>query len=81
MRSLRILLIVPSLKRETGGPTVSVPAHGKALAKLGHQVVLYTTMWPDYCDNENLSVQKVKDSGYEIVTFPAQRSPLFRQLP
>jgi|WetSurSiteA1Bulk_404760.scaffolds.fasta_scaffold03662_4 glycosyltransferase involved in cell wall biosynthesis len=81
MRSLRILLIVPSLDPETGGPTISVPALGKALVKLGHTVTLYTTTWPVYGDHDNLSIQPAEDSGYEIVTFPAQRSPLFPHLP
>jgi len=81
MRPLRILQIVPSLEQSTGGPMRSVPALGKALAKLGHRVVLYTTSWPKYGSLDKYSVQLENDSGYEINTFPAQRSPLFPNLP
>jgi glycosyltransferase involved in cell wall biosynthesis len=77
---LRILLIVPSLNRETGGPTISVPALGKALAKLGHKVVLYTTTWPLYGPDE-VAVQLSEDSGYETLTFPAEKSLFFSNLP
>jgi glycosyltransferase involved in cell wall biosynthesis len=81
MRSLRILQIVPSLEQKTGGPTRSVPALGKALAKLGHKVVLYTTTWPEFGYRDKYSVQMEEDAGYEINTFPAQRSPFFPNLP
>jgi glycosyltransferase involved in cell wall biosynthesis len=81
MRSLRILQIVPSLDLKTGGPTRSVPALGKALAKLGHRVVLYTTTWPEFGCRDKFSVQQEDDFSYEINTFPAQRNPLFANLP
>ena len=81
MRPLRILQIVPSLDRTTGGPTRSVPSLGKALARLGHRVVLYTTSWPKYGNRDRFSVHLEDDSGYERYIFPAQRSPLFPNLP
>jgi glycosyltransferase involved in cell wall biosynthesis len=81
MRPLRILQIVPSLAHETGGPTTSVPKIGKAIASLGHRVVLYTTAWP-VCENRTQSLVRVeKDEALEIVTFPAKRSPLFPDMP
>ncbi len=81
MHPLRILQIVPSLELETGGPTRSVPALGKALARLGHRVVLYTTTWPDFGCHDKYSVRLEDSFGYEINTFPAQRSPLFPHMP
>jgi glycosyltransferase involved in cell wall biosynthesis len=81
MRSLRILQIVPSLVRETGGPSKSVPAMGKAFCELGHKVVLYTTTWPDCNASGAPAVRLDTSAGYEIVTFPAQQSPFFPHLP
>ncbi len=81
MRLLRILLIVPSLNRKTGGPTISVPALARALVRLGHRVSLYTTTWPVYGDHENLAVQQTDDAGYEVTTYPARRSRFFPHLP
>ncbi len=81
MRPLHILQIVPSLVRETGGPTRSVPALGKALTELGHRVVLYTTMWPAYGTPEESPAPLQENFGYEIVTFPAKQSALFPHLP
>jgi glycosyltransferase involved in cell wall biosynthesis len=81
MRPLRILQIVPSLAHETGGPTTSVPKISTAMASLGHQVVLYTTTWPVHESGTRASVRIEKDEGREIVTFPAQRSPLFPNMP
>jgi glycosyltransferase involved in cell wall biosynthesis len=81
MRSLRILQIVPSLAPETGGPTRSVPALGKALAELGHKVVLYTTTWPDNGRRVEPVIHREENMDYEIITFPAQRSRFFPHLP
>jgi glycosyltransferase involved in cell wall biosynthesis len=81
MRSLRILQIVPTLAPVTGGPTQSVPATAKALVNLGHKVVQYTTTWPD-CKARNESFTHVGGNlGYEVVTFPAQKSIWFPDLP
>jgi glycosyltransferase involved in cell wall biosynthesis len=83
MQPLRILLIVPSLDKETGGPTRSVPALAKALADLGHKIVLYTTTWPLYEGGADaaFSRRKDEDGGYEVHTFPAKRDPFFSGLP
>jgi glycosyltransferase involved in cell wall biosynthesis len=81
MRSLRILQIVPSLAQETGGPTRSVPALGKALAELGHRVVLYTTGWPANEQHAESSIHREEKMDYEIITFPAQQSWFFPDLP
>ncbi len=81
MRPLRILQIVPSLMLETGGPTRSVPALGKALTELGHKVVLYTTTWPFYKFQEAFASHPEEDFGYEVKTYLAQRSPFFPSVP
>jgi glycosyltransferase involved in cell wall biosynthesis len=81
MRSLRILQIIPSLDLKTGGPTRSVPALGKALSRLGHKVVLYTTTWPEFGCRDKHAVRQEANFGYEINTFPAQRNSLFANLP
>jgi glycosyltransferase involved in cell wall biosynthesis len=81
MHPLRILQIVPSLVRETGGPTRSVPALGKALTELGHTVVLYTTTWPVFGNHVKSSADPKKNFGYEVVTFPAQRNLFFPNIP
>jgi glycosyltransferase involved in cell wall biosynthesis len=81
MQSLRILQIVPSLERETGGPTRSVPALGKAFAELGHKVVLYTTTWPNYGSTDKRPLHHIINRGYEVVVFPAQRNPFFPNMP
>jgi glycosyltransferase involved in cell wall biosynthesis len=44
-------------------------------------VVLYTTAWPEYGHCDKYSVRQEEDTGYEINTFPAQRSPLFPNIP
>ena len=81
MYSLRILQIVPSLAKETGGPTGSVLGIGRALASFGHRIVLYTTTWPSCGSDREAHVRLEKETGLEIVTFPAQQSPLFPNLP
>ncbi len=81
MHSLRILQILPSLARETGGPTRSVVGIGKALASFGHRIVLYTTTWPLCTGDVKPSIRLEKDNGFEIVTFPAQQNRLFPNLP
>jgi glycosyltransferase involved in cell wall biosynthesis len=58
-----------------------VPALGKALAELGHKVVLYTTTWPVSGRNDEPSSHREENPDYEIITFPAQRSGLFPHLP
>ncbi|MBN1570677.1 MAG: glycosyltransferase [Acidobacteria bacterium] len=72
---------MPSLNRQTGGPTISVPALAKALVKLGHTVVLYTTTWPVHGNLCDLTIQSAGNPGYEVVTFPAQPNPLFPRMP
>jgi glycosyltransferase involved in cell wall biosynthesis len=81
MHSLRILQILPSLAPETGGPTRSVPALGKALAKLGHRVVLYTTTWPATGHHADAYTHRAENLDYEIITFPAQPSRIFDGVP
>jgi glycosyltransferase involved in cell wall biosynthesis len=81
MPSLRILQILPSLAPETGGPTTSLPGIGRSLAKLGHEVVLYTTEWPACAISPKSPIVTEKASGYQIVSFPAQKSPFFPNLP
>jgi glycosyltransferase involved in cell wall biosynthesis len=81
MPSLRILQILPSLAPETGGPTTSLPGIGRSLAKLGHEVVLYTTTWPACEALKEPSIHADKNGGYQVVTFPAQKSRLFPNLP
>lgn len=81
MHSLRILQIVPSLAKETGGPAGSVLGTGRALASFGHRIVLYTTTWPLCGTDREAHVRLEKETGLEIVTFPAQQSPFFPSLP
>jgi glycosyltransferase involved in cell wall biosynthesis len=81
MRPMKILQIVPSLASETGGPAVSVPEIARSFASLGHKVVIYTTTWPAYAKHSDSMIHLQRDKTVEIVTFPAQRSPFFPNLP
>jgi glycosyltransferase involved in cell wall biosynthesis len=79
--SLRILQVVPSLVSETGGPSRSVPALGRALARIGHRVVLCTSNWANRGTAPHTSAPQCQDARYSVLTFPAQNSLLFPQLP
>jgi glycosyltransferase involved in cell wall biosynthesis len=69
------------MARETGGPTTSVPALGRALAELGHKIVLYTTDWPLCAHKAEPLIHREKNADYEVITFPAQQSSFFPHLP
>lgn len=43
----RILYILPSINARTGGPARSIPRQIQALSRLGYDITLFTTNWPD----------------------------------
>lgn len=78
----RILHVLPSLSSETGGAAKSVLQVCRAMAEVGNDVSLYTTMWPRYgvsipsCSEEDWACKDVK-----ISLFPAVPLPLNVSLP
>jgi len=78
---LRILHIVPSLAPQTGGPSQSVPALCRAVARQGHDVTLYTSTWPH--TDKTLPPKGVIQTGdgFAIRTFPSKRGSFGSSLP
>jgi len=78
---VRILHIVPSLAPQTGGPSQSVPALCRAVARQGHDVTLYTSTWPH--TDKTLPPKGVIQTGdgFAIRTFPSKRGSFGSSLP
>ncbi len=78
---MKILHVVPSLSLLTGGPSKSVPALCDALAKSGHEVVLFSTCWPERNQQSYLrDCMKITD-GLQINLFSTVSVALFPNLP
>jgi glycosyltransferase involved in cell wall biosynthesis len=66
---MRILHVLPSLNRITGGPATSIPLQLKNLARLGHYVEMFTTQWPEF---DTGAAERVwEESGVIVREFPA----------
>ena len=66
---MRILHVLPSLNRITGGPANSIPLQLRALARLGHYVEMFTTEWPEF---DTGPAERVwEQSGVIVRVFPA----------
>jgi glycosyltransferase involved in cell wall biosynthesis len=66
---MRILGILPSINPVTGGPSKSAVRQMTQLARLGHHVECFTTMWPEFApgDGERVSER----DGLIVREFPA----------
>lgn len=68
---MRILQVIPSLNLVTGGPPISSTAVSRALASAGHEVTIFTTMWPAANGAKPATSSRESPEGVKVMIFPS----------